>query len=178
MNIRTPLSCLCLLATASALPAVVSAHNYNYVEGGYISRDLGVEDDSGLRIAGSAEIAPAFAIFGEFSDVGELDQLSVGGLYHQPLQRGLDWMAGVSLESVDAGSNDDTGLGLRAGLRWTAPDPRFEVAPEIRYFDAFDDANTSLRVAGLFAITRPFQLHAALQMGDDDRLEAGARYNF
>ncbi len=178
MSLSKRLTLSSLLTGLLLAPALASAHNYNYVEGGFINRDLGREDDSGLRIAGSTVIAPQFALFGELSDVGELDQISLGGLYYQPLQRGLDWMAGASIEFVDAGRRDDTGLGLRAGLRWTAPDPRFEVAPEIRYFDAFDDAVTSLRVAGLFAITPPFQLQVAVQNGDDDRFEAGARYNF
>ncbi|ORE86098.1 porin family outer membrane protein [Oceanococcus atlanticus] len=178
MNTKNALTLACLATATLATPVVANAHNYNTVEGGFISRDLGREDDSGLRIAGSAEIARQFALFGEFSDVGDLDQLTFGGMYHQALQHDLDWYGGVSLEMVDAGAADDTGIGLRAGLRWTTPDPRFEINPEIRHFEVFDDGVTSLRVAGYYAITRPFDLQLALQTGDDDRFEAGARYNF
>lgn len=178
MKTKNALTLACL-ATASLLtPVVANAHNYNYVEGGFIDRDLGRDDDSGLRIAGSADIARQFALFGEFSDVGDLEQLTFGGLFHQPLQRDLDWYGGVSLEMIDAGPADDTGIGLRAGLRWTAPDPRFELNPEIRHFEVFDDGVTSLRLAGYFAIANPFELQLAVQTGDDDRFEAGARYNF
>ncbi len=178
MNTKHALTLACLTSAALFAPASAIAHNYNYVEGGFIDRDLENESDSGLRIAGSVAIAPQFALFGEFSDVGELEQLTFGGLYHQALQHDLDAYGGLSLEMVDAGRSDDTGIGLRAGLRWTAPDARFEVNPEIRHFDAFDEGVTSLRVAGYFAIARPFDLQLALQTGDDDRFEAGARYNF
>lgn len=178
MNTKHALTMACLTSAALFVPAGASAHNYNFVEGGFIDRDLEQASDSGLRIAGSADIARNFALFGEFSDVGELEQLTFGGLFHQALQHDLDGYGGVSLEMVDAGRSDDTGIGLRAGLRWTAPDPRFELNPEIRHFDVFDEGVTSLRVAGYFAIARPFDLQLALQTGDDDRFEAGARYNF
>ncbi len=162
---------------ALALPGAALAMDYSYVEGGFIARDNGLADDSGLRIAGSGAVHPQVALIGEFTDTGDFEQFSGGAVYHAPLARGLDWLAGATLEHADAGRADDTGYGLRAGLRWQFA-KAFELAPELRYVDLFDSGDTSLRIAGLFRVAPRLDLQAALQGGDDDRFEAGVRYSF
>lgn len=164
--------------TAACLPLAAAAHNYTYLEGGFLHRDFGDEDDSGFRIAGSADVAPPFALFGEYGDTGPLEQFSAGGLFHMPINNALDFTAGASVEHADAGPVDDTGYGLRAGLRWQFAGTRLEVDPELRYVDVFGDDGTSLRVAGLFAVAQNVDLQGAVQGGDDDRFELGLRYNF
>lgn len=166
-------------ATAALLllPLSAVAHNYTYVEGGFLNRDYGNNDDSGFRIAGSGSIANNFALIGEYSDVGDLDQLSAGGLFHTALTNDVDLNLGATFEHVDAGPVDDSGYGLRAGLRWGLM-PRLEMSPEIRYTDVFGSKDTSARLSGLFAFTPQLDLQAALQGGDDDRVEVGLRYNF
>ena len=75
-------------------------------------------------------------------------------------------------------TSGNTGVGLRAGLRWQVPNLPIQLIPEVRYLDVLDDSLTSFRVTGLFTIAPRVDLVAGLQTGDDDRLELGARYNF
>lgn len=167
-----------LTAAALLLPTAALAHDYTYIEGGYLDRDNGFGDDSGLRIAGSADVAPAFNLFGEYADTGDVEQLTAGGQFHTPLSSATDVFAGASLESIDVGPVDDTGYGLRAGLRWWAIPNQFELIPEVRHTDIFDEGATSLRLGGLVRIARSLDVQAAIQGGDDDRFEAGLRYGF
>lgn len=166
-----------LAAAALLLPLGVLAHNYTYLEGGYLNRDYGPEDDGGFRIAGSGSIHDNFALIGEYTDVGDLDTITAGLLFHTPLTNVIDLNLGATFEHVDAGPWDDSGYGLRGGVRWQLMD-RIELNPEVRYVDIGDGNDTSLRLAGLFAITPEIDLQAALQGGDDDRVEVGVRYNF
>lgn len=170
-----------LLIAAGALavlPSLANAHSYTYVEGGFLNRDFGADDDSGFRVAGSGDIAPNLALIGEYADTGDLEQISAGGLLHTPLNDTLDFTAGATYEHVEFGNGDDNGFGLRTGLRWQNADGRLELAPEVRYLN-FEDDDTSLRVAALYGLTNQLDLVGAVQgAGDDDRIEAGVRYNF
>lgn len=170
--------CFALTAGAAlALPFAAHAHNYTYIEGGYVSLDNDAADDSGFRIAGSGAITAPIALIGEYVDTGDFEQLSFGAIYHAPIDRSLDWFAGATIEMVDVPGDDDTGFGLRGGLRWSFA-KSFELIPEIRHVDVFDEGFTSLRLAGLFRVAPRLDIQAALQGGDDDRFEAGLRYNF
>lgn len=164
---------------ALLLPLAASAHNYTFVEGGYVSRDNGgAEDDSGVRIAGSGAVAPNLAVIGEYADTGDFEQLSGGLEFHTPLNPILDLTLGGTLESVEAGNADDTGYGLRAGLRWQVGNTPLELTPGVRHIDVFDNDATSMRLGALFAVTNALDLQGAIQGGDDDRVEMGVRYNF
>jgi opacity protein-like surface antigen len=167
-----------LFAATLLLPLSAFAHNYNYIEGGYLNRDYGPEDDSGFRIAGSGNIHDNFALIGEYTDVGDLDTITAGLLFHTPLNNQVDLNLGATFEHADAGPWDDSGYGLRGGVRWQLMD-RIELNPELRYVDiGGGSGDTSMRLAGLFAMTPEVDLQAALQGGDDDRFEVGVRYNF
>lgn len=171
----TPSRKACLLLAAALPLGAAHAHNYSYIEGGYIER----EDNGGLRLAASLALDPRLAAFGEISDTDPVQTLSAGLMLHQPVNPQVDWTAGLSLETVDVGRRDDTGLGVRAGLRWRVPaSPLVELNPEIRHRDVFDRGQTSLRVAALLALSAPWQLQIALQGGDEDSLSAGVRYHF
>mgnify|MGYP000406567446 CR=1 FL=1 len=165
------------LLAAALLPLTAAAHDYSTIEGGYVSVDRGRDDDAGFRFGFSAPLAPTFNLFGEYVDTGDFEQLSFGGQVHTPMANRLDFTAGVSVEHVDLGRVDDTGLGLRAGLRWLSPSRQFEVNPELRFVDVFDDESTSLRVAALATLNPAWALQGAVQGGDDDRFELGLRYN-
>lgn len=168
-----------VIALATVMPGAALAHNYTYLEGGYLNRDLGgSRSESGFRLGGSASVAPPLALFGEFSDTGDIRQLTLGGLFHTPLNRVVDLNLGASLEDVRVRNRTDTGLGLRAGLRWQLDPQRFELHPELRYVDVFDDSLTSLRVAMLVRLNPQLDLQGAIQGGDEDRYEIGLRYNF
>lgn len=165
---------LAVMAAGLALPA--AAADYRYLDGGVVDRE---GSDTGLRMAGSGDVTPPLAVFGEVVDAGQYEQLSAGLMFHTPFGRGVDFNAGASLEAVDTGSQDDTGLGARAGIRWLVPEARgLELSPEIRHVMVFNDVITSLRASALFPVTQQFQMLGALQSGDDDRVELGMRYNF
>lgn len=153
------------------------AHSYSYVEGGYVSRDSRGVDDDGLRLGISGAVAPQVALIGEYAGTGDYSQLSAGAIFHTPIDRSLDAFGGATLEQADNGHDDDTGFGLRAGLRWSFAQ-HFELSPEIRHTSLFDHSDTSLRLAGLFNFAPKLHAQAALQSGDDDRFEAGLRYDF
>lgn len=164
------------LAAVPALPAAATEGAYSFLDGGVVDRD---GSDMGVRIGGSAEVSYPVALFGEVVDAGEFEQLSVGALYHTRVGQGLDFNAGGSLEAVDAGNQDDTGLGVRAGLRWFVPDARgLELGPEVRHVMVFDSSITSIRANALFPVSPRLNLQGALQGGDDDRVEVGLRYDF
>lgn len=173
--------CNYVLASSIALlmvPNLVSAHNYTFLEGNAVHRDVDREGDNGVRLSGSMDPTHPVALFGEFTTIGDFDQLSVGGLFHTALNHVLDLNLGASLESVDDGRRDDTGLGLRGGVRWQAIPARLEVNPEIRHVDVFDNVNTNLRITGLYFVDGRLDLLGVVQGGDEDRVEAGLRYNF
>lgn len=166
------------IAAMFLVPSFAFAHNYNYVEGGYIHRDQGGTDD-GFRVNGSFDVLSPVAIFGEFDHVGDFQQLSVGGLWHMPLNNTMDINAGGSYEHYDWDGHDNSGFGLRADLRWMVPNTRLELDPGVRYVDLGNSQDgTSARLGALYAITNALDVQAAVQAGDDDRVEAGLRYNF
>lgn len=179
MTLTTRTRMLVVAGALAALPTLAAAHSYTYLEGGYLNRDFGADDESGFRIAGSGDIAPNIALIGEYADTGDVDQISAGGLFHTPVNNQLDFTAGATFEHADVGPADDNGFGLRSGVRWQTADGRLELAPEVRYLDVFDDTDTSLRVGALYGLTPELDLTGAVQAaGDDDRYEVGLRYNF
>src|SRR3546814_697483 len=166
------------IAAMFLVPSFAFAHNYNYLEGGYVHRDQPGDED-GFRVNGSFDVLSPVAIFGEYDDVDHFGQLSLGGLWHTPLTNALDLNAGASYEHFDYRHGDDSGFGLRAGLRWTVPNTRLELDPGIRYVNVGDDNDgTSARLGALYQLTDAFDVQGAVQAGDDDRFEVGVRYNF
>jgi len=172
---------LAAVAALAALPTLAAAHNYSYLEGGYVNRDnYGTNDDNenGFRIGGSGDVHSNVALIGEYGSTGDIDQISAGAQFHAPINPMLDFTAGATAEHVDIDSADDTGYGLRSGVRWQTADGRFELWPEVRYIDVFDDDATSARLGGAVAVNNALDVTAAAQGGDDDRYEVGLRYNF
>ncbi len=166
------------MAAGTTLAFASAAHDYSFAEGGYVSVDRGRDDDSGLRLAGSLPINAQFNAFAEFLDTGSYSQAEVGAQWHRPIAPRLDVTAGLSIANVDVDSTDDSGIGLRAGLRWLSPNRQFEINPEIRSLEVFDDRVTALRLSGLVALSPGFHALATVQGGDDDRLELGLRAGF
>lgn len=166
--------------------AAASAHDYSFVEGGFVNQDQGRRsrgDADGFRIAGSLDLGRPLALIGEYVDTGEFGHLSGGLLFHTPLSNVLDLNAGATLEHMDTGRDDDLGVGLRGGVRWLVlPGPRIferlEAAAELRHLFIFSDSLTSLRASALFRIADNLDAQGAVQAGDDDRIEAGLRYTF
>lgn len=170
-----PVASIVALTTLS-LP--VTAHDYSFAEAGYVSVDRGRSDDSGLRVAGSLPVTASVNAFAEFLDTGSFSQAEIGAQWHQRIAQRLDLTASLSIANVDTGPDDDSGIGLRAGLRWQSPNGQFEVNPEIRSLAVFDDRVTTLRLSGLAALSPDFHAVGTLQGGDDDRIELGLRAGF
>lgn len=178
MKFKSSLRRLPAVAALVLLPVLASAGDFNHVEGGFIQRDNYGRNDAGFRVGGMFDVVPSVAVYGEYTDNDETNQLSAGGLFHAPINGELDWFAGGGLEYLDVGPFDDLGFGLRAGLRYT-PTSIIELTPEVRYYDAGGgDGQTSVRLSGAYTIAPQFALVAAVQGGDDNRLEAGLRYRF
>lgn len=177
MNYKSSIRRLTALAALSLVPGMVSAADYNHIEGGFIQRDTYGRSDAGVRVGGMLGIVPSIAAYSEFSSNDELNQFSAGAVFHAPISQEVDFFAGGGIEYLDVGPSDDLGYGLRGGLRYT-PSKVIELSPEIRYFDAVGDGRVSLRLSGAYYIAPRFALVAAVQGGDDDRLEAGVRYRF
>lgn len=165
------------LLAAGALTAA-HAHDYTYLEGGYVDVDRGYSDDSGARIAGSLSVTEGVAVIGEYSDTGDVSQLSAGALFHTPLNNVWDLVLGGTLEHVDTGADDDTGFGLRGGAHWRNMNGRLQLEPELRLVDVYEDTAFSARMGAQYEIAPRLDLAGALQGGDDDRLELGVRYRF
>lgn len=164
-----------VMAAGLALPAAAYDGAYSFLDGGVLDRD---GSDMGVRLAGSADVSYPVAVFGEVVDAGAYEQLSAGALYHTPVSPDVDFNVGGSLEAVNAGNQDDTGLGVRAGLRWRVAQTRgLELSPEVRHVMVFDSSITSIRASALFPVAARLRLLGALQGGDDDRVEFGLRYD-
>lgn len=80
-------------------------------------------------------------------------------------------------ETILAGRTDACdGVGLRGGVRWKMFRD-FEIDPELRWVNAYEDV-TSFRVNALYLVGPHFHVEGAVQLGDDERLELGLRYEF
>jgi len=170
---------LAVSAAALLVPIAAGAHNYTNLEGGFVNREIPAEPrDSGFRVAGEANVASPLALFGEYADTGPFDQLSAGALFHTPISPTVDFDAGPSVEHADNSRRDDTGFGARAGVRWQLANAQLELAPEVRYVNVLDENGASARLGALYRLTHSFDLSAAGQVGEENRVEAGLRYNF
>lgn len=173
---------LLLVTAALTLPITGLAHNYNFVEGGYIKHHSRRDDDSGLRFAGSAAAAPLLALIAEYADTGDFNHLTGGLQFHAPLHPTLDIQIAGTIDSVDLGRRDDFGQGFRGGLRWipglAGVGNRLEIIPEMRRVYIFNESETSFRTSAVFHVLPTTDFMASAQTGDDDRFELGLRYNF
>lgn len=168
---------LLFAATGLLLPGLSTASEYVFVDGGVVDRDAST--GIGVRMAGSAALTSPIALFGEVVDDDTYSQLSAGALFHTRIASNVDFNAGGSLEMVDNGATDDTGLGARMGVRWLVPQARgLELGPEVRHVRVFNQDIVSVRGNALFPLTRNLLMQGAVQGGDDDRVEVGMRYNF
>ena len=166
------------LAALTMLPAVASAADYTYVEGGFIDRHDYGQSGAGGRVAGSVDlpILP-LAIIAEYDGTDGLHQFDVGGLFHVPIIPTLNLFGGATLEHGDRGGDTSTGVGARAGVRWQTTGA-LELSPELRYTHLFGSNETSIRLNALYNIAPHLDLQGAIQGGDEQRYEVGLRYNF
>lgn len=166
------------LALLTMLPAVASAADYTYIEGGFIDRHDYGRSGAGGRIAGSVDVPVLpLAIIAEYDGTDGLDQFDAGAIFHVPIVPTLNLFGGATIEHGDRGGDTSTGIGARAGVRWTTL-PRLELSPELRYVHLFGENETSIRLNALYSIAPHLSLQGAIQGGDEQRYEVGLRYAF
>lgn len=169
---------LALALATAPFAAMADGHSYTYIEGGYaqLNQDLpqvdGFEIDdieaAGFFIAGSAEIAPTWHIFGgyragdddlgvsapfvgQLGEVGiDMSQYNVGLGYHHSLRERTDLVAELSvlgteidIEDDGEGSQDGTDVRIAVGVRHLIADP-VEVWVKANYTDGdvYDSAGS------------------------------------
>ncbi|MGH8460046.1 MAG: hypothetical protein ACRESS_00420 [Stenotrophobium sp.] len=168
------------IVVLSILPAVASAFDYSYVDGGVLYRNTHNNDrvdNGGFNLGGSVGVLPNIAVIAGYSDTGNYDQIGAGALFHTPINSRVDLNLGATVEHADGHYHSDTGLGLRGGVRWQVL-PALELDPQLRYVD-LNGGMTSARLGALYRINdSQLFLQGAVQAGDDDRVEAGVRYAF
>lgn len=160
------------------LPGLATAHNYSYLEGGYLGLDNELEEADGLFLGGSYGLFNHLAVIAEWDTAGDYDQLGAGVQYHRSLTEPLDLTLGATVEQLSVDEDDDTGYGLRAGLRWQAWNHRLELWPEARYVDALGDEALSGRLTATYEVIPRLDVLGIAQAGDDDRYGLGLRYSF
>lgn len=129
MAMKIKILLVCLLALPFA--AYADGFQYTYLDAGYINsrgaRGLFDADGNGFGVGGAYAFSHTFNAFADYSDQhfngrsdGSSYDFGVGG--HWPIQRDLDFVAGLSWvhANVDTpfGSGSDNGLGVNAGVRY------------------------------------------------------------
>ena len=166
------------LAVMTLLPAVASAADYTYIEGGFIDRHDYGQSGAGGRVAGSVDLPLLpLAIIAEYDGTDGLHQVDAGAIFHVPIVPTVNLFGGATIEHGDRSGDTSTGVGARAGVRWRTL-PNLELSPELRYVHLYGDNQTSIRLNALYTIAPHLDLQGAIQGGDEQRYEVGLRYNF
>jgi hypothetical protein len=175
-----------LFAALLAFSASASAQgfDYDYFSVGYqrVTLDDGSfdVDGDGFGVEGSFGISQSFFLTGEygmaeFEEQGitvDADTLSAGIGWHTPLSDQLDFVANLSYEYIELsasgfGSQDESGYGLGAGLRYQATDA-LEINGGIGYVDYGNDGDdTTLGLRALYGITDNIDIGVSGEWGDD-----------
>lgn len=179
---------LVVLGSLLAAPAQAGEVSYDYLELTRVSADReGVVggEGKGLRLAGMLSVAGNWHALAEYTDLtldygapfGDLEHSvwRLGGGYHAELAEGIDGLAEISLDQIDAGRTT-TGLGLRFGLSGMATD-HLELTGHVRYTSADDvrSADAMLGVGAAWRVSDEFALSFAYESGDLSRLQFGLR---
>jgi len=183
------------MVLALAAPALADTPSYSYVQGSFQNIDIdegnsGLDvDGDGLGIGGSFEVAENWYIVGGYStiDLGfgvDFNELSIGVGYNTDISPTTSMFADLSFlrAEVDVGSfgsEDETGYGLRVGIRSNLSD-QVEAEGNIAYSDLGDGIDgTSVGGALWYKFTKNFQVGALLGAEEDVfRYGIGARFYF
>ena len=167
---------------AFSASAGAQGFDYSFFQVGYerVTLDDGSfdVDGDGFGIEGSFEISQSFFLtadygIAEFEEAGvevDVDTLSAGIGWHTPLSDQLDFVANLSYEYIELSalgqSQDESGYGLGAGLRYQATDA-LEINGGIGYVDYGDGDDTTLGVRALYGITDNIDVAVSGEWGDD-----------
>ena len=170
-----------LLITLLAFSATASAEgfDYNWLSFGYGNTEFDEVDldGDGFGIDGSFAINKNVHLFAEYNAASldfDVDATTwAAGLgYNTPLSPTFDFVARLSYEYIEIdipgiGSDDENGLGLGVGLRFSATDA-LELNGGVDYVDYGDAGDdTAFVLGGLYNFTQAFALGLRGSFGDD-----------
>ena len=163
---------LSLISLILAFSASANAEDfdYNFLTLGYGSvdfDDFGV-DGSGFTLGGSYAMTDSYYAFFDYSaaslDAGiDATLWGAGFGYHRALSDQVDLVAELSYEYVEldipqAGSFDDSGLGLAIGVRF-AQSEKLELNASINYVDYSDGGDdTGFELGALYSINDAYSV--------------------
>jgi len=186
MNIKrsllTAMLALGMPLTASALDlneAKPNVFGYNYADIEYIDYDAG---DGGLKFSGSYDIKPNINLIGSLGLASDYTQLDIGVGHHSQWfgleNTDLNLFVGLEYGDFDTGffSTSDTGIFFGAGMR-TLIVPKFELAGALSYHSFFD-GDFMVSVEGLYRFKPKLYAKLGLDLGDNDTLRLGVRYDY
>ena len=173
-----------------ATSAVARDLSYNFVRLDFINTEIDTGpadvDGDGFELLGSVAVGERFHLFGGYQDIGfdfDIDgtQIELGGGYRHGFSRKTDFVATLSYVDLEldspAGSADEDGLGLSAGVRHLFTDD-FEVSSRVNYVD-LADSDTSLEFRGEYFLFEHWVVGAGLEFGGDvTTWLIGGRFNF
>ena len=151
--------------------------SWKYAEAGYTSLNPdGATSQDGPYIGGTWEFGKEtkFHVFGEYGDLGDFDQWSVGGGWHGLLGERADVVAEAAYVDI----YDVDGFRISGGLRWMLL-KRLELNGWVSYSDMDTVDQTSIKIGGIFDFTKRFGVGGSYDWGDDwDTTRAFVRFNF
>ncbi len=173
-----------------ATSAVARDLSYNFVRLDFVNTEIDTGpadvDGDGFELFGSVAVDERFHLFGGYQDIDfdfDIDgtQIELGGGYRHGFSRQTDFVATLSYIDLEldspAGSADEDGLGLSAGVRHLFND-NFEVSGRVNYVD-LADSDTSLEFRGEYFLFDHWVVGAGLELGGDvTTWLIGGRYNF
>lgn len=178
-------SSLVILILAFSASASAEGFDYNFLSLGYSNTDFDDlnADGDGFSLNGSYGFSDKIHGFAGYQTadldspvlLGSVDatRWNVGVGYNTSTSATVDMFARLSYEYLEFdgsalnGSVDDSGLGFGVGLRFAASD-KIELTAGINYVDYGDlGDDTSLEVAGLYAISEAFALGLGIETSDD-----------
>lgn len=164
-------------AAAEQPPA--SSFGYDYVETALAFGDL-----DGLQVNGSLHLRGPWIAVGRYEALdydgrGDLDLLSGGVGYVHTLEADLDLVGTAALEIADIdgrGDDDDTGLHLRAGVRFRVSE-KVQLAGGVSVRTIFDE-DVGADGQALYAIDDRLHGYVGFDVRDESFFLIGLRYGF
>jgi hypothetical protein len=188
-----------LLSIGSVQAAeTAQAPRWDSVSVSYQSVDVENETLTGFGIAGSKLLGESFFITGGLSNASDdirisnesvevdLNTLSVGLGYRQPISQNTDVFGVVSYEDMEAEakyqgnsvSAGDNGYGFKVGVRSIVTE-QVELGASIQYIDISEDSDTVFAVSALYNFTERFSAGIGYSKAEDvNTLSVSAYYFF
>lgn len=176
---------LVLLAGAPGF-AAAQDFDYAFVDIGFVDTEIDVGpfdlDGDGFAIAGSYPIADNLFVIGGYSDQDydfgvDGSVLNAGIGFNTGLGDNLDFVADISYLDSEVGNQDESGYGIRAGVRGRVR-PDLELEGGLTLVD-LDDSDTGFRGVARYYFSDMFAVSGTLADSDDGTsLTIGVRIEF